>query len=791
MTFRRILALCLFLVLLTGLFAGCWTDPAPGAPVISSQTTTAPATETRPPEPDWAARYAEAAAALEKAPASTVKLQITEDRTVGGDTVTETVRRTIRCQGRGTSAPVYQVSDLITNGLSKAACELTWAGGVLYAKVKEARYYSRQTEQDFLDTHFPTILLNPENYGGLSGEGDRVSFTEPLRGERWAMPEDGVLQSASASAVLTDGGISAVDYELDYRCGGSEIHTVYHAEIVPAVEEDLATLLPADVKAYESVESVEAAVLILRSRLALENATVASTENYGNAYAAAAGCLLIYTDETHNHGTGADLRYRQELNHVYLNLQDNSTETAGYQASYADGKYTEQWDDEEPEITDLLELGYEAEEIGDEYLKNRQAELLRLYPNYNELTDASLTDVGDYWLVEFSATEDFGKTLGEELNVKLFGEADKLDSYATKRVLNTAGGCLAVEKYTWLPTALSVDFEASYTIYGRPSKAQLSLSSAIRLYDPDTYEAITEEPLPDLEPERKPTPVFYEVTGRDGEKLYLFGTIHVGDDRTAFLPKHIYDAFDAADALAVEFDTGDFTDRLEEDDELKEQVAASYLYTDGSTLKKHVDDELYKQAVSIMKVMGEYTSLSEQYRPFVWAQQIENFYLSQGRRLTGSKGVDQRLLSRAREQEKEILNVESGEFQIGLMAGYSDELQELLLSESVNHSRSEVLSGVDALYELWCEGDEARLREQVAAMSEEDRAALDPGELALYDEYHQKMELERNAHMLETAREYLDSGRTVFFAVGLAHLLGEGGLVDGLREAGYTVTPAR
>lgn len=43
--------------------------------------------------------------------------------------------------------------------------------------------------------------------------------------------------------------------------------------------------------------------------------------------------------------------------------------------------------------------------------------------------------------------------------------------------------------------------------------------------------------------------------------------------------------------------------------------------------------------------------------------------------------------------------------------------------------------------------------------------------------------------MVEKAKEYLENKEeTVFFAVGLAHLLSETGLVDSLREAGYTVT---
>ena len=57
----------------------------------------------------------------------------------------------------------------------------------------------------------------------------------------------------------------------------------------------------------------------------------------------------------------------------------------------------------------------------------------------------------------------------------------------------------------------------------------------------------------------------------------------------------------------------------------------------------------------------------------------------------------------------------------------------------------------------------------------------------MYEEYNNAMNLERNRKMLEVAISYLESGETVFFAVGLAHLLVEEGLVDTLRDAGYTV----
>ena len=60
-------------------------------------------------------------------------------------------------------------------------------------------------------------------------------------------------------------------------------------------------------------------------------------------------------------------------------------------------------------------------------------------------------------------------------------------------------------------------------------------------------------------------------------------------------------------------------------------------------------------------------------------------------------------------------------------------------------------------------------------------------ELVLYQEYVDKVIIQRNEGMLEVAIDYLESGETVFYAVGMAHLLQENGLVDTLRAAGYTV----
>jgi len=268
--------------------------------------------------------------------------------------------------------------------------------------------------------------------------------------------------------------------------------------------------------------------------------------------------------------------------------------------------------------------------------------------------------------------------------------------------------------------------------------------------------------------------------------MWLFGTIHVGDSRTGSLPQELYDAFAASKALAVECDTDAFDEQLETDDALSAKVSAAYFYGDGSTAKDHIKDEtLYEDAVRAMKASGNYHSNVPYMKPSLWSSSLDNHYLRLGYHLTSDKGLESRLQLLAKQQSKPILEVESSLFQIEMMTGYSDALQETLLEENVYTDAQEYWESVDELYELWCAGDEAALIEAL----NDDTSEMTEEEQKLYDEYNTAMLTDRNAGMLNVARQYLESGDTVFYAVGLAHLLDEtNGLVFTLRDAGYTVT---
>ena len=216
-------------------------------------------------------------------------------------------------------------------------------------------------------------------------------------------------------------------------------------------------------------------------------------------------------------------------------------------------------------------------------------------------------------------------------------------------------------------------------------------------------------------------------------------------------------------------------------------MAEAYSYPDGSTIDTHLtmDEELYELAVAAMQASGNYTYYTDYFKPFIWSDMLESFYLRQGHSLTSQQGMDEQLMERARNQEKKILDVESGEMQLQMLSGYSDRVQEYMLASSVYTTQDAYLKSVQELFEMWCRGDEAQLIEYLN--EEDDTSEMTEEELAIYEEYNEAMLTSRNVDMLKVAQDYLASGETVFYAVGLAHLLGMDGLVDALRNAGYTV----
>lgn len=92
----------------------------------------------------------------------------------------------------------------------------------------------------------------------------------------------------------------------------------------------------------------------------------------------------------------------------------------------------------------------------------------------------------------------------------------------------------------------------------------------------------------------------FRVTGEGGQEMYLFGTIHVGDERNAAALSLIAPTLDECDALAVEFDVLAF----EEDMSAASEMMMQFLLLDGTTAEDHMPAETYRAAADLLEKAG-------------------------------------------------------------------------------------------------------------------------------------------------------------------------------------------
>lgn len=291
----------------------------------------------------------------------------------------------------------------------------------------------------------------------------------------------------------------------------------------------------------------------------------------------------------------------------------------------------------------------------------------------------------------------------------------------------------------------------------------------------ETTENNTEEP-----DSKKITPLLYKVTDDKKNTIWLFGSIHVGKEYFYPLPDYVWDAYNNADALAVEFDMTEF----ESDMDAQMEAIQKLIYLDGTKIDDHLPEETYTKAVEILTELDVYNSLLDYYIPYMWATIIDNELVSKCG-LDSELGIDMHFLNNAYENDKEIISVESAEFQYNMMANFSEELQVILLEESL-----ECYSDLDrykddmaTLLTLWENGNEKDFSEYLYAEGEFESKH----EEALYKEYNDEMVVKRNLSMTDFAEDTLKSGKEVFICVGAAHIVGEGGMSGQLKDRGYTV----
>ncbi len=762
---RRLLSLLLCIALLIGLF-GC------GTPATVDPATTPPTTQT-PTEPPVSDQYTQAAQPLRNA--QDVAIDLTTKKTIssGAETFELVSEQKLILTGIGTESFAASMNeDLEAGGLGSEFAEY-YEDGVLYVDVSNTgRFQGDMTAAEFLTRFAPAVLLDESLYANISADetnaGVMLTFCEPAGPESWALPEGAEFVSANGTAKITNNGtLARTTYTIEYVQG---VRTV-SMEVTAKAEiyDDAALTPPEKPAAYKKIDSINVPRLYDTAVLYIYGAQTASATINQTIASQAAG--YVFTEQAELHYTGTGQEHISDIQYTATSMDSAmATSTFTQTEHFQDGVYTYAEGDSNPEP--------DTEVTPEDMFYYLQGYYDSNMPALDYIVSAKAEDIGGLTYLEMELDEQWGQAMADFTADSIFQDEDYLNNYASAYQTTTGTYFMVLDSADGFPVSAGTTYSGIHTIEGDDYILSLEIAQFFRLVNPDTHEALTGETAP----ENQATPLFYRVTGDAGQEMYLMGTIHVGDSRTAFLPDEVYDALDKSDALAVEADVIALEQEIETDPEVASQLATAYINPDGTTTKEQLDADVYNRAVKLLKASGSYNSNMEYMKPYLWCTPIEDFYLSLGQ-LRSEKGMDMRLLELAKEQDKEIREVESPLAQIEMTLNFSPALQVLLLEETIGYTAAEYCEEVQSLYELWCSGDEVVLREALKEvppdMSEEEHA--------LYLEYLESMIVRRNEGMLDVAVSYLESDDTVFFAVGLAHLLQENGLVDTLREAGYTV----
>lgn len=249
--------------------------------------------------------------------------------------------------------------------------------------------------------------------------------------------------------------------------------------------------------------------------------------------------------------------------------------------------------------------------------------------------------------------------------------------------------------------------------------------------------------------------------------VYLLGSIHLGSKAMYPLPQEFEDAYSAARTLIVEVDMN----RLDMQ-QLQSLMLSKGMYSGEDSLWNHVSADTRKRLETFCDKYQMPAAMLARMKPWMVAVTVATIpMLKSG--MEAGLGIDKYFLDRAAEGKKPVVQIESAEWQVNLLSGFSDELQAKFLASSIQQAEKSLEHG-KRIEEIWMSGDPGKLE---AALRE------DPGP----PEVERALLEDRNPHMADVAERYLKGKDPALVVVGAAHLVGKDGVVSLLEKRGYKV----
>jgi uncharacterized protein len=272
--------------------------------------------------------------------------------------------------------------------------------------------------------------------------------------------------------------------------------------------------------------------------------------------------------------------------------------------------------------------------------------------------------------------------------------------------------------------------------------------------------------------------ILWKIEKQGRPASYLFGTVHLTDDRVTTLSPAVKAGL--ADAKIVALEVSDLSENATAS--VIAQSAPLVMFTDGRRLDHLLTTTEYDAVKSIIGRSGMPVDLAAAFKPWIVSMILSVSECERDKVQKGARVLDMEIAEMGKARGLEVVGLETIPAQIEALAAVPEQQQLDMLRASLKFAdRTDDM--METLVQLYLN------RKITAAMPFQIALAREAGVTdQAFIGFQEKLLVERNVKMLDVAAPLLDRGG-VFVAVGALHLPGDKGLVALLRDGGYTVSP--
>lgn len=271
--------------------------------------------------------------------------------------------------------------------------------------------------------------------------------------------------------------------------------------------------------------------------------------------------------------------------------------------------------------------------------------------------------------------------------------------------------------------------------------------------------------------------VLWRISRKGIAESYLFGTLHVTDERVTKLSKTVLEAISHARVVALE--VADVAPGA-----LSAAIAKSpklMMFSDGRQLDQLISPEAFAHVSGQLESARLPSQFARLFKPWVVSMIMAVSDCERKRMANGNPVLDKRIAEAAEENGVPVVGLETMEAQLEAAAAAPIEEQVAMLKTTLTMAdRADDLR--ETLLQLY-------LTRQIGAAFPLQKLLAKRSGLrnASFEGFKAHMIDRRNRLMRTRALPLLAEGN-VFIAVGALHLIGENGLVSLIRNAGFEVT---